>query len=893
MNYTRRTFLKAVGGAGLALGAQPLFGFQHSDSPLPIETTKPGPADSVGLVLEFNARDFQRPDPVLWPGYFWLWNAPLDSDRLRAQLQDMAAHDARSVCLLPMPHAFRPDSTNNSLAPDYLTPGYLEQVHEAVGEAARLGMTWWLYDEGGWPSGQALGKVVEGHLELTRRAITRERIAASQPLTVPADALALVVEETPPKLLRPGDEWSPVTSDQTAYLYRVGAGGAVDLLNPDATARFLELTHARYASVLSQHFGKTVRFTFTDEPAAGMPQAPRSIPWFPGIEQMYEALCGRSFLADLPWFFIEPGTGIPVVAARARVALYDVITRRFADAYFGRLKNWGRRHGLASGGHLGGEDETFGAVKYGFGHLLRQLRQFDVPGVDLIWRQLFPGREGQSNFPVAASSAAHQNGTRFAFSESFCVYGNGLTPAQMKWLTDYQYIRGINLLVLGCYPLSTRDHHMTGERPHFGPVNPLWDHLTGYHAYVARLGYTLSVGRPLISTALYYPARDMWAWGLAAKDAVESYEAAARELLARQCPFDLIDDDMLSQGVVKRHELAVGAMRYDTIVLGSVKWMHPQARHRLEEFAGAGGQVLCVDHGPGCDGTPLEGSASWCRAGTAPELVQYAAPLITLTPPCRDVRVAGRQLKAQELIVVFNEGQRQYQGAIGAAGTAVSELDVMTGAITRGTVEKQRIALELGPGETKAYLFSRTRPRFARQGLVTQERIAIDLAAIRAVSGRQVVVGEHDFEVRSHTFESVPLVESAVWKTWLGEDYSGEVDYQFVVNVPEAWGTSPMELQTGSIEYAATVYVNGNKAGYLLWAPWRVVLPRCGPGPHTITIRVANTLANELTSDRVSQAWAQKKGPGWPSPYHKRALEFERDSRGGGLSGPVQLTRLA
>ncbi|MEI6395330.1 MAG: hypothetical protein WCT12_30010 [Verrucomicrobiota bacterium] len=298
-------------------------------------------------------------------------------------------------------------------------------------------MTWWLYDEGGWPSGQALGKVVEGHPELTRRAITRERIAADKPFTVPADALGLVVEQTEPGFLRPGDRWSPAAFNETACLYRIGGGGAVDLLNPEATARFMRLTHEGYATVLSRHFGKTVKFIFTDDPSAGMPRPPNSIPWFPGIQQAYEAQCGRSFLSDLPRFFVEPDQRIPGAVARARVALYDVLTSRFADAYFEPLRNWGRLHGLASGGHLGGEDETFGAVKYGYGHLLRQLRRLDVPGVDLIWRQIFPGREGQSNFPVAAASAAHQNGTRFAFSESFCVYGNGLTPAQMKWLTDW------------------------------------------------------------------------------------------------------------------------------------------------------------------------------------------------------------------------------------------------------------------------------------------------------------------------------------------------------------------------------------------------------------------------------------------------------------------------
>lgn len=893
MNYsTRREFLKTVGGLGLALGTQPLMGIPNSNSRRPVEEQTAHAAATVGLVHQFNARAFQEPETLLWPAYFWLWNAPLDSAQLRSQLADMAAHDARSVCMLPMPRAFRPDSTNNSLAPNYLTPEYFERVREAVEEAARLGMMWWLYDEGGWPSGQALGNVVAGHPELTRRAITQERILVDKPFYVPADALGLVVEGPMPKLLRPGEEWSPATPDVKACLYRIGAGGGVDLLNPDATARFTELTHDRYATALRRHFGHAVKFTFTDEPNAAMPQPPKSIPWFPGMEQTYAAQCGRNFLADLPRFFVEPNQNIPMEVARARVGLYDVITQRFAEAYFAPLKCWGRRHSLASGGHLGGEDETFGAVKYGFGHLLRQLRQMDVPGVDLIWRQLFPGRSGQSNFPVAAASAAHQNGTRFAFSESFCVYGNGLTPAQMKWLTDYQYLRGINLLVLGCYPLSSRDHHMTGERPHFGPMNPLWDHLTGYHAYVARLGYTLSVGKPLIGTALYYPARDMWAWGLAAKDAVESYEAVAQELMTCQCPFDLIDDDLLLSGTVEGKELLVGAMRYATIVCGKVKWMQPQARQRLEEFAAAGGQVLCVNHPPGCDGLPPEGSMRSIKFGPVAEVAASAAPLITLVPPGPDVRVAGRQLKDQRLVVLLNEGSTPYRGGMGAVSANVAELDLMTGVITRGTIENKRIALDLAPGETKAYLFSRSQSRFARQGVEPHERMTIDPAEIRAVAGKQNVVGEHDFEIRHLTFAKIPLIQSASWKTWLGEDFSGAVDYQFTLTMPKTWRGSLLQLETGPIEYAATVYLDGEKAGQLLWSPWRVVLPMCEPGTHTVTLRVANTLANELTSDRVSHAWQQRQGPGWPSPYHKRALEFERESRGGGISGPIQISRL-
>ena len=62
---------------------------------------------SVALTSEFRAAEFRQPDAALWPGYFWLWNTALDPETVRAQLRDMAAHDARSVCMLPMPHGFR------------------------------------------------------------------------------------------------------------------------------------------------------------------------------------------------------------------------------------------------------------------------------------------------------------------------------------------------------------------------------------------------------------------------------------------------------------------------------------------------------------------------------------------------------------------------------------------------------------------------------------------------------------------------------------------------------------------------------------------------------------------------------------------------------------------
>ena len=119
------------------------------------------------------------------------------------------------------------------------------------------------------------------------------------------------------------------------------------------------------------------------------------------------------------------------------------------------------------------------------------------------------------------------------------------------------------------------------------------------------------------------------------------------------------------------------------------------------------------------------------------------------------------------------------------------------------------------------------------------------------------------------------------------------MDYRISIDLPDIWANIPLQLETGPIEYAATVLLDGKPIGQMLWAPWCITLPPCTAGKHELILRVANTLANELTSERVKALWSEKKGPGWPSPYHERALVFERESRGGGVVGPVVLRRLA
>ena len=157
---------------------------------------------------------------------------------------------------------------------------------------------------------------------------------------------------------------------------------------------------------------------------------------------------------------------------------------------------------------------------------------------------------------------------------------------------------------------------------------------------------------------------------------------------------------------------------------------------------------------------------------------------------------------------------------------------------------------------------------------------------------RRWSVGDHDFETAEPDVPPVPFHEGAAWKDWLGAEYSGEVDYEIPLTFRKPGQAFHYDLKPVPSSMRPPFFVDGAPVGQILWAPWRMDLPPLTGGPHHLALRVANTLANELTSQRVADAWSEKSGPGWPSPYHERALAFEQESRGGGLQGPVTLTRI-
>ena len=831
---------------------------------------------------------FRKPPVDFYPSVFWAWNDAMTSERIREQLQDMQQHKLLTVCIEPMPRDFRPENTGNHLDVDYLSPEYFARYRLAMDETKRLGMKSWLYDEGGWPSGGATGRVVKSNPEFGSQTLITERgpIPNGEKPVTPPGAIAVFVE-----------------GGKTLVTCRIRRNDfQPDRLNPAATRKFIELTHEGYARAMHEYMGSLIPWAFTDEPAVPSFVPGKQIPWTAALPDIFRAKKGYDLMASLPLLLANPPIMTPQ-AVQARIDFFDVWSQLFQDAYLKPIRDWSRRNGILSGGHFGGDDDTMGSALHGYGHILRAMRGLDLPGVDTIWRQLFPGQRNH-HFPRYAGSVSHQEDRHLTLTESFCVYGNGLTMAEMKWLINYQYVRGCNMTVMGNYPAGSSGNLMPGERPHFGPMNPLWRYQPLFQDYTARLGYALSLGQAATDVALYFPVRDFWA-AAPAKVTPESQanDDTVLEMEKHQIDFDLVDDDLLAPSAVADGMIHVGKMSYRALVMSPARMLPDDTGEAVARFVRSGGTLVAAgalpETGPVARQTFLQHLGTepfkmgerrrvgkgWVSLTPIDRVSRSLHPTIVLSAATDALRVTERRLPSGRLYVLINESQEWVTTTPQFAGPGTAkQCDLESGDITRAPH-----TLTLAPWGAVCILFDAKSYGGNPPPLPDQSR-AIPIEnewQIRRVD--QTVIKADDFARNTFAADPWRPAQLGDWKDLVGIDFSGTAEYRILFDYRGPGGEERF-LDLGKVAAAADVWLNGEHLGARAWPPYWVHTKKAlRAGPNDLRIQVTNTLANYLVSPAVRNSWALRKGPGWPGPYDGRANEFEKQSTASGLFGPVRL----
>ena len=800
-----------------------------------------------------NISRFRTPRAVCTPGYFWATNDALTKEKVLPQLEDMRAHGVRTLCLHPCPQEW---DKNSKMEPDYLSDEYMKVIKWILDECKRLGMCFYLYDEGGFPSGSAAGRV----FNTDRDAFAQQRVERIK------------------------------GTDKVRFLKLNAPNpcGFPNLLNEKATERFIELTHKRFAKYAKKHFGSTIVYTFTDEPRIPGTMMNVQLSWCDDFGKEFKKRKGYAVEPCLPKLCRSPRNTDSKQVQQWRVDYYDVCSQLFLERYLQPIQKWCHANGLKASGHFAGEDSPCGNLFFGYVHILRSMRGLDMPGVDVIWRQLYPvTRPALRNvklvprcydpvtsgsrshaFTKYASSIAHQKGENDVLSETFAVYGSGLMPCVMRWLTDYQLLRGANRFVLSNIPQNPTGVNMLGCRPYFGPVNPLWDYFDLYHIYTARMSELLSSGKPVVETAFYHDIRSIWVGAATMRKAIKIHETTSEALLQHQIDFDYIDDDALKAAKIEGKSIRIGKMLYKTLVIPETKWMEADAKAKIAAFKKADGKVV------------------------APEKIDTIAPTLKISPANEWIRVQKRVYGDEVLYFVVNEGPDSADVVL-----HIPE----AGELQRFNAENgKRYSLNREGKEPLAWHFA----PYDSVVIVANPAGAADLKmpVYRTLKkwnlkdGWTLRTSRNYYVTKDHYAHDDKLgkpMKAALgdWRKYVGEDFSGEAIYATEFQWTKK-GVAYLDL--GKVSYSCKVLVNGREIGRKFWGPFEFVIPAevLKDGKNTLEVKVTNTYANAIQSKKTQDMW-DKYYPEMHrgSLYEVYEKSFEKDSLPSGLFGPVVLSK--
>ena len=541
---------------------------------------------------QFNIDEFRSPKSEYDVTYMWLWNVPVTRELVDRELSEYKKAGINSLYIVPLPKDFRPETIRTYLDPEYLTEEYLDIMEYAVRRAVELGMKPWLYDEGGWPSGGACGRTLRENPNAKLKYLEKREVSLScDERFAPGEKFVALFDK---KRRLPDDYIATRNVTLTAYyiVERCYDGNRVDYTNASVTETFLNNTYEKFKERLGDLFGDALPIIFTDEP--GLMRDSIADDEFALFEERF----GYD-LRDYLYVIEDSGAMCETEAEiRARIDHGILLGELFKKNTFEKIAGWCEKNGIYYSGHLDIDNRPFGGMLKGTFSMVDALRHFHVPAVDVIWEQIrYPYGErgavdsetlGFGFFPRLASSAARQRGRNVAATESLGIYGDGLTHDEIRFVTNYQFIRGINAVNYGSITLGKTRASCLISRPNFRPEKPGFYNMREVNEYYARLSYLARLGYAEGDTAIYMPCRDYFADQETLDLASSAFKAVGTALEAKNIPFDIIDDAGILEALDTGDGLKIGDAIYRHIAVPACRHMPDDVKTKIAPYLGEG-----------------------------------------------------------------------------------------------------------------------------------------------------------------------------------------------------------------------------------------------------------------------------------------------------------------
>lgn len=557
---------------------------------------------------------------------FWSWNDRLDDGELCRQIRWMHKNGVGGFFM----HA------RGGLKTPYLSDEWMQAVDACCSEAQKLGMNAWAYDENGWPSGFAGGKLLEDPKNRDMYIIY-----SIGGFDASADVSYFL---SPERLIRV--EFGKNTGEYLNLYLHVSASTA-DILNPDVVKKFLQITHEQYKEHFDSTFSSKVAGFFTDEPQYYR----AATPYTPMVTEYFREKYGVDILDQLGLLFVEK-EDYRTFRYRYWLAMQTLMLNSFAKQVY----DWCCDNGIQFTGHYV-EEPTMGGQLMCCAGVMPFYEYEHIPGIDWL------GSDTNNEVsPRQLNSAAQQLGKKQALTEAFGCCGWNISPADLKRIAGFQYACGVNMMCHHLLPYSEHGQRKRDYPAHFNPINP-WinTHFKDFNDYFSRLGYLLSESQEPVNVAMLHPMRSAYfnykrghdAGAIPETELDSDLQKACRLLSSRGIGYHFLDETLLEKhGFVEENSIGCGKCSYAYLVFPKILTMGSHTEKLLRQYVTNGGKVLLLDDKPDY----LEGECfnyEYLQSNCSLEEIEAAQPF-TMREPNTELYCTYRCYEGKTFLYVQN-----------------------------------------------------------------------------------------------------------------------------------------------------------------------------------------------------------------------------------------------
>lgn len=555
---------------------------------------------------------------------FWFLNDELKDEKIYEYLKDFLAHGVYGV--IPHPRIGLPSSI------DFMSEKWLYFVRLIVEFAHDNGMVVILYDEGMYPSGSCSGKVVANNPLYSARAIVRREKGRVDL----KDYEELVYED---------DRYEYVHTRSMGTIRGIHFGEddgepraplAGDILNPDAVKTFLDLVLDGYYRELKEFFGNTIIGIFTDEPnPLGRKPIKDAYPWTWGMLEFINNYVGYDFRTKMRFLWEKEGE----ISSKVKSEFERAVQRRLEESFYIPYKERCEKYGICLTGHPKGPMD------------LDILRNFHIPGQDIVWRWVEPYKpssiEGpESTAPKCSASARVHYGRDRNLNECFGAYGWEFTYEEMEWLTGWLLIRGVDLLVPHAFYYSIEGPRRNERPPDVGPHSKWWNEYREYADKCRRICWLNGESQIVVDVAILVDGYNL-PWNV------------ARILFENQIDFLYIDyRTLIEKCEVDDNKVRIDGIKYSIVVCEGIDKIPDNVLQKLDSLISTG---RCIFYGKQMFGLKVGFSEEEKFVNYIRNLIE---PDVLLYPANKGLRYRHVRYQNLDVYIFFNEAKEVMEGKV-------------------------------------------------------------------------------------------------------------------------------------------------------------------------------------------------------------------------------------